>query len=398
MQRADISEQYPEGHRQSQTSIVTTPNDTSRQECPLCLVKNPTFVHIGRHLRDAAVFALPNSMGPDEDNTLEERGSNIANIDNRDSMSDWSEFKYLEEDHEHKEKIDIDRNEGSARTPSDTVHLEKTQRDDIQHLTLTFQQLGKTTASGPDIEAYITGLEPDPSLLDGDKAANARPSPTIVTARISFYVQLDPLVPNYQEQPPRHESHGFWAPPNISTGYTRRPGFIFRWTSGHMTHIRPNDPVSRSLHQPHSAATVFTQNPDTPHLLVVPFDAQRTNVVEYPGGWRPLIFHHVRIGNTQRTYSAVSANGDRQHIAALGSPHWMPQLLPTVYNYQAGSARIQAGLIGSLPLLIALAAFSAPPNVLVGVLTSCIQPMSWRPHQFQYPAGRKCHSTISSPL
>ena len=161
-----------------------------------------------------------------------------------------------------------------------------------------------------------------------------------------------------------------------------------------MTHIEPNDPVGRSLHQPHSAATVFTQNPDTPHLLVVPFDAQRTNVVEYPGGWRPPVFHHIRIGNTQRTYSAISANGDRQHIAAPGLPHWMPQLLPPLYNFQSGSFRIQAGLIGSLPLLIALAAFSAPPSVLVGTLTNCLQPTVWRPHQFPYPAGRKCGCSI----
>ena len=355
-------------------------------------MKNPTFVHIGRHLQDAAVFALPISMGPDEDNTLEDRGSNTANIDNRDSMSDWSEFEYLEEDHGHKEKIDIDRNEGGARTPSDTVHLEKTQRDDVQHLTLTFQHLGKATASGPDIEAYITGLEPDHPFLDRDKAASTRPSPTIVTARISFYVRLDPLVPNYQEQPARHGPHGFWAPPNIRTAYTRTPGHTFRWMNGNMTHVGPNDPIGGSLHQAYSAATVFTHNPDTPHLLVVPFDAQRANVIEYPGGWRPLVFHHIRIGNTERTYSAVSANGDRQHIAAPGLSHWIPQLLPPVYDYKSGSgsAKIQAGLIGSLPLLIALAVFSAPPGVLVGVLTNCIRPMAWQPHQFQYPAGRKC--------
>ena len=162
--------------------------------------------------------------------------------------------------------------------------------------------------------------------------------------------------------------------------------------NGNMTHIGPNDPVGRSLHQPHSIATVFTQNPDTPHLLVVPFDATRTNVLEYPGGWRPLVFRHIQT-NT-RTYSAVSANGDRQHIAAPGLAHWMPQLLPPVYNDQSGSFRVQGGLIGSLPLLIALAAFSAPPNVLVGTLTNCVQPMAWHRHQFPYPAGRKCGCSI----
>ena len=156
-----------------------------------------------------------------------------------------------------------------------------------------------------------------------------------------------------------------------------------------MTSVAPTDPIRRALHQTYNAATVFTQNPDTPHLLVVPFDAQLSHAYLNNGGWRPLVFHHVRIGNTQRTYSAVSAVGDRQHIAAQGSPHWMPQLLPWVYDYQAGSPRIQAGLIGNLPLLIALAVFSAPPAALGGVLTNCLRPGAWQPHQYRWPAGRK---------
>lgn len=67
----------------------------------------------------------------------------------------------------------------------------------------------------------------------------------------------------------------------------------------------------------------------------------------------------------------------------------MPQLLPSVYDCQTENPRAQAGLIGSLPLLIALAAFSAPPAALGTVLTSCLRPRSWRTHQYQYPAGRE---------
>lgn len=156
-----------------------------------------------------------------------------------------------------------------------------------------------------------------------------------------------------------------------------------------MTVVGTNDPVGRSLNRIYSAATVFTQNPDTPHLLTVPFDARVTHPHLNNGGWQTLCFHHLRINATPRTYSAVSATGDRQHIAAPGSPRWMPQLLPPVYDFQTGSPRTQAGLIGSIPLLIALAAFSAPPNVLVGVLTTCVRPRAWQPHQFQYPGGRK---------
>ena len=163
-----------------------------------------------------------------------------------------------------------------------------------------------------------------------------------------------------------------------------------------MTYIAAHEEVNHPLGQIHSAATVFTQNPDTPHLLVVPFDARRRDVIGYPGAWKPLTFRHVRIDSTQRTYSYVSANGDRQHIAAPGSPHWMPQLLPTVYDIQSQSTRTQAGLIGSIPLLIALAAFSAPVSFLQSVLTLCVRPGQWQPHQYQYPAGRTLGCSISS--
>lgn len=211
---------------------------------------------------------------------------------------------------------------------------------------------------------------------------------------LSFFVRIDQLCPNYQAQQPRYGPHTFWSPPTISTGYTSGTSRFFRWRGGTMIPVAATS-VSHSLSQIHSAATIFTHNPDTPHLLVVPFDARTARVDQYPGGWRPLVFCHLRIGNTQRTYSAVLANGDRQHIAAPGSRHWMPQLLPWVYDYQNGSPRIQAGLVGSIPLLIALAAFSAPPTALTAVLTNCLLPGQWQPHQYQYPAGRKLVRSMS---
>lgn len=205
-------------------------------------------------------------------------------------------------------------------------------------------------------------------------------------SNLSFYIRIDPLAPNYQAQP-RPETHHFWAPPDIRTGYTPGPTMLFRWMGGIITRVAANDPIRPSIQQTYSVATVFTQNPDTPHLLVVPFNALRTHAYQNPGGWRPLTFRHVRLNNTQRAYSAVSPVGDRQHIAARGSTHWMPQLLPNVYDYQTGSPRVQAGLIGNIPILIALAAFSAPPAALEAVLTNCVQPNAWRPHQFPYHAG-----------
>ena len=212
---------------------------------------------------------------------------------------------------------------------------------------------------------------------------------------LSFYVLINSLEPNYQAQTAQHGSHGYWSPPTIRTGYNTRSSSLFRWRGGIMIQIPNHEVVNHPLGSIHSAATVFTQNPDTPHLLVVPFDAQARDVDGYPGAWRPLTFRHVRIVGTQGTYSAVSANADRQHIAVRGSSRWMPQLLPRVYDDQSRSTRIQAGLIGSIPLLIALAAFSAPITFLPSVLTQCLRPQRWLPHQYQYPAGRELGCSMS---
>ena len=212
---------------------------------------------------------------------------------------------------------------------------------------------------------------------------------------LSFYVLIEQLEPDFQAQPAQHGPHGFWSPPTIRTGYTTKSSSLFHWRGGIMTYIAANEAAARFPTQVHSAATIFTQNPDTPHLLAVPFDARIRHVCHYPGAWRPLTFRHVRIANSQHTYSAVSANGDRQHIAARGSSHWMPQLLPRVYDDQSQSTRKQAGLIGSIPLLIALAAFSAPVSFLPSVLTSCVRPRRWQPHQYQYPAGRTLGCSMS---
>ena len=212
---------------------------------------------------------------------------------------------------------------------------------------------------------------------------------------LSFYVVIDRLEPNYQAQTAQHGPHGYWSPPTIRTGYTIRSSSLFLWRGGTMAHIAAQEQVRHPLGPIHSAATVFTQNPDTPHLLVVPFDARRRDLIGYPGAWRPLTYPNVPISGPQRTYSSVLANADRQHIAAQGSSRWMPQLLPRVYDDQSRSTRIQAGLIGSIPLLIALAAFSAPISFLPSVLTSCLRPQRWQPHQYQYPAGRKLGCSIS---
>ena len=209
--------------------------------------------------------------------------------------------------------------------------------------------------------------------------------------KLSFFFRVDALGPDYHAPP---GNHGLWAPPDVRIGYTRTKSDLFRWSGGTVTHVGCGNPVDRDIHLFHSAMTVFTQNTDNSHLLCVPFDARGTYTVQKSGDWRPLAFRYTKVDNSQRAYSVLSVNGDHQQIAAPGSPRWTPQLLPPAYNCQKGSHRLQAGLIGSLPLLLALAAFSAPPTALIEVLTSSPRARIWKPHQYQYPAGRKCYSLL----
>ena len=184
----------------------------------------------------------------------------------------------------------------------------------------------------------------------------------------------------------------FWAPPNIRGAYLRSPATWFRWTGGRVTGIAANDPARHRSLESHSVATIFTQRPDTTHLLAVDFDAGTRDVVSEPGGWKVLNFNHVRKDHNSH-FSSLDLLGAEAHLAAPGSPLWVEQLLPSVYDYQEvddQGNRIpprtkSAGLIGSLPLLISLAVFSAPQNMLAHALQS-LQPGRWQPHN--YPDGR----------
>lgn len=386
----DISLESSKSSSQPQPPKLLAPNDTSRQECPICLEENPTFHHIGLHLLKLALFALPNAVGPDGDTIMGDQGSNIANMDDQDSVLSWSVFEKVGMGSLHEDEKDGNWHEGDPETSKDVAPTEKATREDVLRFKNALQQADKSDGKGLDIKSFVAGLKPDDTLPYRKEANNNRPAPVVDGGEIiSFYIRIEDLGPDYQKQFAQHGPHGYWVPPTIKTGYTTESTNYFRWLQGSMIHYPANDAIVRALGPVYSAATVFTQHPDTPHLLFVPIDAQKSDVLKYPGAWRPLSFRHVPVGKTQRSYSAVSADGEHRYIAAPGSPHWMPQLLPEVYDCQSGDPRLQTGLIGSIPLLIALAAFSAPSTYLLSVLTSCLDLGKWLPHEHMYPSGRR---------
>ncbi|KAL8912060.1 MAG: hypothetical protein Q9171_002848 [Xanthocarpia ochracea] len=222
------------------------------------------------------------------------------------------------------------------------------------------------------------------------KTASTPGFPRNMPSDISCLVLYEPLSPNYQVQPIRTGTEGnkFWAPPNRKNAYHRnRAGArLFRWMGGRMTDITPKDLDKNYLS--YGVATIFTQYKDTHHLLAVTFDAEQRDVREEQGGWKVLSFDHILQNGTQRTYySSMGVVGAERQLAAPGSSAWIPQLLPKIYDYDSCGnppQRSSGGLIGNLPLLFALPAFSAQPDRLSHVLTSSMQPNRWNRHELPH--------------
>lgn len=215
-----------------------------------------------------------------------------------------------------------------------------------------------------------------------------------IPADLAFLFTIRALGPDYTVQPIQ-TSGQFWVPPNLHSAYQTKPETWYRWVGGRITRVANNESARLANCEVFAAATVFTQMPDTPHLLAVPFDAQNQDVRDYPPGWRTLSFHHFPVnGDARRTHAFITYLGSEARIAGPGSPHIVGPLLPSVYHYhhtidgnnrEIPSEKDHAGLIGNLPVLLALAAFSATPNLLDQTLTRSVLPGTWHPHSF--PGG-----------
>lgn len=216
------------------------------------------------------------------------------------------------------------------------------------------------------------------------------------TGTPSFIAKIEGLKLNYDSEPnpATEDKNGFFQPPVRKTAYDKQVAVYLRWHRGKMSRMPTGGPSTTSLVAEHRVATIFSQKDDTDHLLAVDFDASLRDVAAYDPGWRVISFDHIPKTNTNATYSYINLFGGQKHLAAHGSPAWMGQLMPYEYDYQqtmnghpVPSTTTSAGLIGSLPILIGLAAFSAHSDSLATVLSNSVLPGAWTRHEL--PIGRK---------
>ena len=226
---------------------------------------------------------------------------------------------------------------------------------------------------------------------------------------LTFIFRIDALYPKSIQY-----SHGSgkhcWEPPGQWNAYNYADGSFYRWSAGTVTlvpkaqlpHFTSENGFHTYSNSPHlyRTATIFNQH-DTCRFVAVEFDARTDNVETYPPGWQQIGFRYDN-SHGGRKYSHLHVAGDRRHLVAPGNPAWNDQLFTQPYHYSLHHSPnpppASAGVTGTLPLLLSLAAFSRPERNLHQTLTNNLRQGMWLPHPNGYDHGRKFVSIGSSDV
>ena len=221
--------------------------------------------------------------------------------------------------------------------------------------------------------------------------------------QLSYLFSISEISPSFDKRPPRYASTPtgqIWVPPNRKNDLYPRPTdpidepiFKYNHQSGTVTIIdKSTYPRASELNTKSTCPwmyrtyTMFMQQ-NNGSIVAVNFDARRKDVRESDiADWREIGFHHPT-SNTA-VYSYLDVPGEYAHLAKGASNAnntWVTQLFPQQYQCfpmadpQYHNLR-HAGLIGRLPLIIGLAAYSCGPSQVAHVLTHCFKRGRWVYH------------------
>lgn len=237
--------------------------------------------------------------------------------------------------------------------------------------------------------------ESNGSLECGASAASQQTSAFHVSyAELSFLFRIEHL----RDIRPNLIELEEWEPPLRRDEYaTCKFSTLYRWRNGQVTLSSDKDYQYNLNPFLYRSATVFYCSAGEKYFLAVDSDARVLDVSLVPGNWEGLGFDLIK--NKQGdTFSYLKVHPNQQRLPAPSSKSWMPHLLPAEYDFDPAAKQstlleanyLPAGLVGNLPLLLSLAAFSARANLLNKALCTSIQPRSWKSHNL--PIGRKSSS------
>ena len=236
------------------------------------------------------------------------------------------------------------------------------------------------------------------TLLQGNGIHQIAP-PQAWPDNFSFLIKEQGVEPSGQQS--ERVKNGRWFPPHKRHGIQDmgNPSY-FRWTNGVVETMTWNEfrPLVHNRN-PVDTATVFYSEDS---FFAVNFDARRHHVREsLLGDWKDIGFHYVRLttpAQPPRLYAQLDYAPAHTHLPAHGSSRWIPDLFPPTYHFQANDAFMpnasNAGLIGRLPLIFSLVAFSCASEHVAHYTRHCVQRQRWAPHN--RPHGREFSKELQS--
>lgn len=218
--------------------------------------------------------------------------------------------------------------------------------------------------------------------------------------RLQFLFKIESIAPNYEEQPENRVGDlKQWSPPSIPRAVTTISSTQwFRWKASGITCVGSN-----AHNTVHDICSVF-YNSECSQFIGVPFDCRVHSVEEaereHGLGWRRLMFRHgtTEFGGIPRSLSTIRLQEESHVLASRTTPYWMPQLLPESFKRNEGDP-LRNGmerdtcLAGDLSLMMALTAFSAPPDRMLQTIKTSFKPPYWLNHQFG--EGSRCFPPTS---
>ena len=441
---------YSNGIRASQQDDTSRPPglyEACREQWPICDEEEPSFSHVAHHLRRIAAFAMPKSAISEDDIAPRSQDSRDANLEfDEDPAEGLSEFELediedvtcqnqpptsLPQDHNQQYLTILGPNEQlrsrkQPNQPINTTNLDfyrvlyeitlennppppgidlEAKPGDLVTVVGRSAQTGDTSESWlcrahdgrlgflprTHLELVRKGAQPQAQVQDGETTAtrtNLLSSNAVKQLDHSSQTGLSirDYLSNLDYDGSEQDS-GQWSEV-ISQQASISESLAPPSPEGYDPSQPPDDRFTESQFQD----TMKKQKvkPEKTALTQITGVGSRTvreNLSFYVRIEPKFIHRRVENSNKNAYYSYISDQGAAQKIAAPALRTWMDQLLSRWYDCEARHAsRTHAGLIGQLPLLFAIAAFSAPPKSL-GVLLSSMQPGIWMHHDL--PTGRK---------
>jgi hypothetical protein len=175
------------------------------------------------------------------------------------------------------------------------------------------------------------------------------------------------IKPNYAVQPRRvtPPPDSLWLPPTERKAFTTIADTNWHyWYEGKVYDV----PIHKHQQiQLYSTTSIFWSH-HRQAFLQLPCDCTEIDLKKAMGGnnhdvpleWAKISFHNETTHN--QCLSLIGYGFEKNELGAKGSPRWMPELLPDVYQYQGTTQQGACHLAGDLSILLGLAAFSTSPQ------------------------------------